>query len=103
MKPDMGIFAIKSKINSKYHLEATQDLKGMINRSKFQLGAGSHPNRQLQKEWKDYGVDNFTIEILENLQYDKDESKTDYKEDLSLLKMIWEEKLLKQNVEFYKK
>jgi len=28
---------------------------------------------------------------------------TDYTEDLALVKMIWEEKLLKQNIEFYNK
>ena len=39
-------------------------------------------------------------ELIE--QY-KDESKTDYTEDLALLKMIWEEKLAKENKEFYKK
>lgn len=36
--------------------------------------------------------------ILENLEYDKDESKTDYTEELALLQMIWEEKLAKENI-----
>lgn len=103
MKPDMGIFEIKSKFNNKCHIETTQDLKSTINSTKFKLETGSHPNRELQKEWKDFGAENFTIEILENLEYGKDESKTDYKEDLALLQMIWEEKLSKQKMELYKK
>lgn len=37
------------------------------------------------------------------LEYDKDELKTDYSEDLALLQMIWEEKLLKEDYLFYKK
>jgi len=78
-------------------------LRGTLNSTKFKLGASAHPNRELQKEWKDFGAGNFTIEILENLEYDKDEFKTDYTEDLTLLKMIWKEKLLKQKVDFYKK
>ncbi|MGE4284172.1 MAG: GIY-YIG nuclease family protein [Clostridia bacterium] len=103
MKPDMGILAIRSKVNNKYYIETTQDLKSMINRTKFTLGFGSHLNKELQKEWKEHGEASFIIEILENLEYDKDESKTDYTEDLTLLQMVWEEKLLKQKVEFYKK
>ncbi len=41
------------------------------------------------------------MEILEKLDYDKDESKTDYKDELALLKMIWTEKLSAENVSFY--
>ncbi|WP_066633820.1 GIY-YIG nuclease family protein [Desulfolucanica intricata] len=103
MRPQMGIFIVRSKFSNKCFVEVTQNLEGRINRTKFQLGAGIHPNRELQKEWKDFCEANFTIEILENLEYDKDESKTDYTEDLALLQMIWEEKMLKENIEFYKK
>jgi hypothetical protein len=74
-----------------------------MNGAIVRLEAGMHPNKELQKEWKDFGSDNFTIEILENLEYDKDESKTDYKEELTLLQIICEEKLAKQNLELYKK
>jgi hypothetical protein len=103
MKPDMGIFTIKSKLNSKCYIQATQDLRGVLNSTGVKLQAGMHPNKELQKEWNDFGSDNFTIEVLENLEYDKDESKTDYTEDLALLQMIWEEKLIAENLEFYKK
>jgi len=103
MRPQMGIFIIRSKVNNKCYIETTQDLRGTVNGTKFKLGAGSHPNRELQKEWKEFGEGNFIIEILENLEYDKEESKTDYREDLALLQMIWEEKLLKQEIEFYRK
>ncbi len=103
MKPDMGIFIIKSKSNNRCYIEGTQDLRGTINGTRFKLNANSHVNKKLQKYWTDFGEENFEIEILDNLEYDKDESKTDYKEELDILKMIWEEKLLKQNLEFYNK
>jgi hypothetical protein len=96
MKPDMGIFVIKSNIDGKYYLEATQDLKSTINSTKFKLELGNHPNKELQKHWKEQGESNFTIEILEKLKYDEDESKTDYSEELNILKLIWEERLRKQ-------
>ncbi len=101
MKPDMGIFIIRSNFNNKCYIEGTQDLKGTINSTKFKLNFGNHPNKALQKEWKEHGEESFIIEILENLKYDKDESKTDYSEELAILKMVWEEKLSKEGMEFY--
>lgn len=103
MKPQMGIFIIRSKVNNKCYLQATQDLRGVMNGAKVRLMGNMHPYKELQMEWTEYGPENFAIEILENLTYDKDESKTDYTEELALLQMIWEEKLTKENMEFYKK
>jgi hypothetical protein len=103
MKPDMGIFWIRSKASKKCFLETSQNLKGKMNRTRFQLDAGNHPNQELQRDWKQSGPDQFEFEILELLQYDKDESKTDYSEELAILKLIWEEKLSRQQFAFYKR
>lgn len=103
MKPKMGIFIVRSKVNNKCFLKVTQDLRGVLNGTKVRLEGGFHPNRELQKEWKEFGPENFTIEILEELEYDKDESKTDYSAELEVLQMLWEEKLAGENLEFYKK
>lgn len=103
MKPPMGIFMISSEGSNKCYIEATPNLKATMNSAKFKLGAGNHPNKELQKEWKEFGEAHFTLEILEELQYDEDESKVDYSEELALLQMIWEEKLAEQNMVFYKK
>ena len=103
MKPDMGVYLIRSKSNNKCFLEVAQDLKSRINSTKVKLGLGIHPNRELQKEWQKEGEAAFDFEILEILEYDKDESKTDYTEELTVLQMLWEEKLTKQGLEFYKK
>lgn len=96
MKSEMGIFAVRTKDGTKYFLETTQNLKGKINSTRFQLQHGSHPNKAMQNEWNQRGENNFVIEILEKLEYDKDdETKTDYGEELSIMKMLWEEKLNK--------
>lgn len=97
MKPEMGVFIVRSHFNNKCYIEGTKNLKGAINSTKFRLKYGSHPNEELQKEWQEYGETNFTIEVLDNLEYEKDELKTDYTEDLILLQKIWEEKILKLN------
>jgi len=103
LKPDMGVFAACSSCSNKCYIESTKDLRSRINSTRFKLEAGNHPVRELQEEWKERGEDCFTIEILEKLEYDKDESKNDYTDDLDLLKMIWEENLLKKGYRFYKK
>lgn len=103
MKPQMGVFIVRSKSRNKYYIQGTQDLRGTINGTKFKLGAGNHPNKELQRDWDDFGEGGFKIEVLENLEYDKDESKTDYKEDLTLLQMVWEERLQKENLKPYEK
>lgn len=100
MKPDMGIFIIQSISSNKCYIETTQNLKGRINSTRFQLEAGNHPNKELLKDWYDIGYDKFTIEVLETLEYG-DEPKTDYEEELMLLKMIWMDKLTKKGMEFY--
>ena len=93
MKAEMGIMIVQNKINNKYILISTQNLKGMINRVRFQLSSGGHPNGELQKEWNEFGEGNFSFEILEVLEYDKDESKTDYSEELDIMEIMWAEKL----------
>jgi hypothetical protein len=99
----MGVFIVRSRSSNKCFLEATSDLRARFNGVLARLDGNMHPNRELQKEWNELGRDNFTFEILEELAYDKDETKADYSEELLLLQMIWEEKLIKQGMEFYKK
>ena len=101
LKPDMGILAVKHTSSNKYYLEGTQDLKSTVNSIKFKLNFGNHPNRQLQKDWQKDGKESFTIEVLEKLKYDEDETKTDYSEELAILKILWEEKLLQQGARLY--
>lgn len=103
MKHPMGVFMIRLKSGDKCYIEATNNFKARINSTIVKLQSGFHPNRELQQAWKEQGEDSFTFEILENLEYDKDESKTDYTEDLELLRMIWEEKLTGQGIIFFKK
>lgn len=103
MKPDMGIFRIRLKGGNKCFLETSHNLKGKMNSTRFQLEMGSHPNKELQRAWKELGPDRFEFEVLELLPYAKDESKTDYTEELGILKHIWVERLCEQQYEFYQK
>lgn len=101
MKPEMGVFVIRANATQQCHLVATNNLKGTINSARFQLNAGSYPQKVLQKDWRDQGAAAFTFEVLEKLKYDKDETKTDYSEELAILKMLWQEKLVQQGLKLY--
>ncbi len=101
MKPEMGVFVIKSKVNGKCLLNDACDLKSAINSSVFKLKAGLHPVHELQRDWNQYGEDSFAMEVVDKLDYKKDGSKTDYTDDLAELCGIWREKLLKEGITFY--
>lgn len=102
LRPPMGLFAVRTVDYKKYFLVATSNLKGKMNSLAFQLKNGALFNIALQKDYIEQGAEAFVIEVLQELEYDKDESKTDYKDELEILKMIWEEKLREKGAEFYR-
>lgn len=61
MKPDMGVFVIRSNFDNKCYIEGSSNIKGAINSTQFKLDFGNHPNKELQKAWKEKGKDKFTI------------------------------------------
>lgn len=91
-KPPMGVFAVVCKPTGKVYLGCAQDLKGTFNSIRFQLEMGRYIKRNLQQDWNACGQEAFDFQVLEELDYDKDESKTDYREDLKILREFWQEK-----------
>src|ERR1700704_1105092 len=64
----MGVFLIRNNLSDKVFLGAGIDLQGLINRHKFQLKNGTHPNKSLQADWNKLGDSNFAVEILDELK-----------------------------------
>jgi hypothetical protein len=64
---------------------------GRINRHKAELFFGSEAIPGLLDDWKKYGAESFTFEMLDPLEgeYDTDSARLD---DLKLLERIWLEK-----------
>lgn len=98
MRTDMGVFIVKKKNSNKYLLVGTQNIKGMMNRVKFQLETGGYPNRELQKDWNESNPHDFEFTVLETLEYDKDELKTDYSEEVNIILIMLTEKLAEDNM-----
>ena len=89
----MGVFLIRNMINDRVFVAVGLDLAGIINSHKFQLKMGVHRNRQLQRDWHEYGSENFAFEILDQLE-PREDAGDDGRKDLSFLEELWLEKLL---------
>lgn len=96
----MGIYKITNLTNGKFFIGQSKNLPGRINRHKFALKFGSEEIADLQSDFRKYGEENFTFEILDYLK-PKDEPGYDYTEDLECLLQLWLEKLQPYNEKGY--
>ncbi|MCM3216498.1 GIY-YIG nuclease family protein [Niallia taxi] len=88
---EAGIYLIKNTENGKLFVGSTRNLK-TLNGVKFSLENGGHMNKQLVAEWKQFGKDTFTFEVLEVLKK-KDDPYFNEKEELGKLEEKWLEEL----------
>ncbi|GAA0373769.1 GIY-YIG nuclease family protein [Bacillus horti] len=91
-KIEAGIYQIKNRQNGKVFIGSTPNLK-TLNGVKFMLEMGSHKNKELQLEWKEFGQEAFTVDVLETLKKDKDKLYFNEKEELEKLEEKWLEEL----------
>ena len=89
----MGIYQIRNKVNGKLLIGSAMNLPGKINSNKFQLKLRVHKNPALQKDYDEFGVDNFEFEVLDRLEPAGDLNQ-DYTSDLAMLEEMWLEKLM---------
>jgi len=87
-----GIYRVRNTINARSVVGASLDLPGMLNRIRFQLEHGSHPDSELQNDWRQFGADAFIFEILDQLA-PSNEPGHDPTKDLQVLLQMWIEKL----------
>jgi hypothetical protein len=72
----------------------------MLNRQRFQLEMGMHPNKRLQADWSRLGPEAFEFEMLDHLKQDSEEQK-DLKGELSTLLDLWTTKLVSDGRTLY--
>lgn len=100
--PPAGVFAVKNAAERRTLLGSSVNLPGMLNRQRFQLENGAHPNRELQADWDRLGPDAFAIEILDTLE-PEDAPGYDPADDLAELLDMWFERMSEAGDTFYGK
>lgn len=88
----MGVFRIHNTVLDKSFVGSSRNLPAVLNRERFQLEHGSHPNRALQGDWNRLGADAFVIETLDTLS-PAERSTSELADDLAVLEQIWMDKL----------
>ncbi len=91
MKIPMGVFQIKNISNNKVLIDNSIDMESKWNRHKMELKFGNHRNKTLQKDWNDYGENNFVFTVLSELKKNDKENISYNKELKALENMVIDE------------
>ncbi len=95
-----GVYCVRNLSSGRLLLGFSSDLRGILNRERFQLEGGLHPDKQLQADWNELGQDQFAFEVLDELSPARDPAR-DPAEDLRVLKALWMEKLTTAGASLY--
>ena len=92
LKFKAGVFAVKNTANNKILIGSSVNMDAMWNRIRLQLDVGSHPNNELQADWKSLGEDNFTFEIISEIKQ-KDDEQQDLAREVKELELLYLDEL----------
>ena len=67
----IGVYKIVNKINGKYYVGSSNDIKCRWSGHKNKLNNNVHENSHLQRSWNKYGSNNFDFIIVEETLNDK--------------------------------
>nr|WP_319997575.1 GIY-YIG nuclease family protein [uncultured Draconibacterium sp.] len=84
MEFPMGVYQIKCTVNEKSFIDNSVDMLSKWNRHKMELRFGSHRNNELQKDWNQYGENNFSFKVLTELKKTEEEN-INYTRELKIL------------------
>lgn len=85
--PPMGVYAIRDGRTGSVRIGASRNVHGTINRIRFELRLGSHPDRALQAAWRDGGEERIAFEVLE-LVKERSDPDFDYAAELKDLEAL---------------
>ncbi|GAA0862888.1 GIY-YIG nuclease family protein [Paraclostridium tenue] len=88
-----GVYKITNTMSGNYLLMNDIDLKSTKNRFDFSVKTDMSMHPKMSKDWKEFGSNSFTFEVLEEIEKKDAQSKESFKEDLKKLEEIWAEKL----------
>ena len=88
----MGVFRVRNVHSGKALVGSSVDVPAMLNRQRFQLESGFHPDRALLADWRESGSDAFVFEVLDTLK-PAEEPGHDPAMELKALEELWLQKL----------
>jgi hypothetical protein len=95
-----GLFGVRNRPEDRLYVGAAADLRAVLNRQRFQLDGGLHPDRELQADWRRLGAGAFSFEVLDELEPATDPA-ADRGDDLAALYDLWLERLAAQGQALY--
>jgi hypothetical protein len=95
-----GLFGVRNVTEGVLLVGTSVDLPGMLNRQRFQLELGSHPDKALQADWNRLGADAFSFETLDQLAPPA-AATADVRDDLDTLRDMWLQKLADEGQRLY--
>ncbi len=100
-KPQMGVFRIRNIKTDTVFIDSSIDIAAKQNRHLAQLKMGLHPNKELQKDWKEFSSEDFAFELVSEIEH-QDEGQPDYKKEVELLQnMVMDELKADPSTRFY--
>ncbi|MDY0339929.1 MAG: GIY-YIG nuclease family protein [Coriobacteriia bacterium] len=85
-----GVFQVRNIKNGRVLIGPTSNLPGILNRLRFELELGTHPDNELQADWDSMGPEAFEFGVLDRLEQEEGEPGA---EDLRILHQLWLERL----------
>lgn len=92
-QPRMGVYAVRHLPSGRTLLGWSRHLEGILNRHRFQLGAGMHPQKLLQADWDRDGAEAFAFELLDEIEPHPDRPRADPDGELAALEELWRDRL----------
>jgi hypothetical protein len=90
--PPMGVYVVRNLVNRRVFVGASLNVDAAMNRHRFELNLNGHRNRELLRDWQQFGADNMRFEVLDLIKK-RDDSAFDYKAELASMLAMWSEEL----------
>ena len=90
--PLAGVYAIRNRLNQRVFVGASMQLEGALNRHRTELRLSTHRNTALLQDWRTFGANNFTFDVLDTLAKREDPA-FDYLGELAAMLDLWSEEL----------
>ena len=90
--PPMGVYAIVETASGRARVKATRNLQAAMDRTRFELRLGSHPDKALQRLWNEGGEGAIRFQVLDRVKQ-RDDPAFDYAAELRALEQLHREEL----------